>query len=167
MVPKMFEPLKFDCIYFKLSSRLLVCAPAKVMERVAFKQLYNHFNGNNVITPLKSGYIPGDSTTNQSTNLYDTFCQAHDSGKEVRVVFCDISKTFDRVWHTGLLHKLQADGVLGNFLTNRKKRVVLPGRPVIMELRLCLCTPYCEGYRIKSSRKHAYIILTPLNPTFI
>ena len=26
--------------------------------------------------------------------------QGHsDSGKEIRVVFCDISKAFDRVWH--------------------------------------------------------------------
>ena len=112
----------------------LLCTPAKVMERVVFKHLYNHFYDNNIITPLQSGFIPGDSTTNQLTFLYDTFCQALDAGKEVRVVFCDISKAFDRVWHAGLLHKLQAAGVLGNllrwfnsYLTNRKQCVVLPG----------------------------------------
>ena len=27
------------------------------------------------------------------------FCEAVDNGKEVRTVFCDISKAFDRVWH--------------------------------------------------------------------
>ena len=97
------------------------------MERVVFKHLYTHFYDNNIITSLQSGFIPGDSTTNQLTFLYDTFCQALDAGKEVRVVFCDISKAFDRVWHAGLLHKLQAAGVLGNllrwfnsYLTNRK-----------------------------------------------
>ena len=86
------------------------------MERVVFKHLYNHFYYNSIIMPLQSGFIPGDSTTNQLTFLYDTFCQALDAGKEVRVVFCDISKAFDRVWHAGLLHKLQAAGVLGNLL---------------------------------------------------
>ena len=52
----------------------------------------------------------------------------------MRVVFCDISKAFDRVWHEGLLLKLEAAGISGNsllwfrsYLTNRKQRVVLPG----------------------------------------
>ena len=54
--------------------------------------------------------------------------------KKFRVVLCDISKAFDRVWHAGPLHKLQAAGVLGNllrwfnsYLTNRKQCEVLPG----------------------------------------
>ena len=45
-----------------------------------------------VFSPLQSGFIPGDSTTNQLTYLYDTFSPALDSGKEIRVVFRDISK---------------------------------------------------------------------------
>ena len=64
----------------------------------------------------------------------EIICQALDQGKEVRAVFCDISKAFDRVWHAGLIHKLQAVGVCGsvlkwfkNYLSNRKQRVVLPG----------------------------------------
>ena len=45
----------------------------------------------------------------------------------------DISKAFDRVWHSGLLYKLQAAGVTGDvlnwfksYLSDRKQRVVLP-----------------------------------------
>ena len=40
-------------------------------------------------------------------NIYNEFGKALDSGKEIRVVFCDISKGFDRVWHKGLLFKLK------------------------------------------------------------
>ena len=40
---------------------------------------------------------------NQLTYLYDTFCQALDSGKEICAAFCDVSKAFDRVWHDGLI----------------------------------------------------------------
>ena len=36
--------------------------------------------------------------------------------KKVRVVFCDISKAFDRVWHEGLLKELEAAGISGNLL---------------------------------------------------
>lgn len=106
----------------------------KVFERLVFKHLYNHLHGNNILTPLQSGFTPGDSTVNQLTYLYNTFCQALDSGKEVRVVFCDISKAFDRVWHAGLIHKLESAGVTGevlawfkSYLSDRKQRVVLPG----------------------------------------
>ena len=38
---------------------------------------------------------------NQLIDIYNTFCEALDDGKEVRAVFCDISKAFDRVWQKG------------------------------------------------------------------
>ena len=106
----------------------------KVIERLIFKHLYNHLHDNNILSTLQSGFIPGDSTVNQLTFLYNVFCQALDSGKEVRAVFCDISKAFDRVWHAGLLLKLQAAGVTGkvlawftSYLSDRRQRVVIPG----------------------------------------
>ena len=52
----------------------------------------------------------------------------------MRAIFCDISKAFDRVWHKGLLYKLQTVGITGHLLqwftdyfNNRKQRLVLPG----------------------------------------
>ena len=66
----------------------------KVFERLVFKYLFNHSQDNNLLSSLQSDFMPGDSTVNQLTFLYNTFCQALDSGKEVRAVFCDISKTF-------------------------------------------------------------------------
>ena len=66
--------------------------------------------------------------------MYNSFCEAVDSGKEVRVVFCDISKAFDRVWHNGLLFKLKSIGISGkllnwfsNYLADSKQRVVING----------------------------------------
>ena len=50
-----------------------------------------------MVSPFQSGCIPGDSTVNQITYLYHIFCETLDSGKEVRAVFCNISKAFDRV----------------------------------------------------------------------
>ena len=55
-----------------------------------------------------------------------------DIGLEVRGLFLDISKAFDKVWHAGLVDKLYQNGICGDlintlndFLTNRKQRVVL------------------------------------------
>jgi methylaspartate ammonia-lyase len=54
--------------------------------------------------------------------------------KDVRFIFCDISKAFDRVWHRGLLYKLRKYGIKGNLLTwfgsylsDRKQRVCMNG----------------------------------------
>jgi hypothetical protein len=47
------------------------------------------------------------------------FGKALDEGKEIRVVFCDISKAFDRVWHIGLLKKIKSIGIQGSYNTNK------------------------------------------------
>ena len=71
---------------------------------------------------------------NQLLFLNNAFCKAIDSYKKVRVIFCDISKAFDRVCHADLIHNLRAAGISGNlldwFTTNlfkRRQRLVLPG----------------------------------------
>ena len=70
-----------------------------------------------MLSSLQSGFLPGDSTVNQLTYLYNTFSEALDCGKEVRAVFCDISKAFGRVRHAALLHKLETAGVTGEVLS--------------------------------------------------
>ena len=39
-----------------------------------------------------------------------------DDGYEVRGVFLDISKAFDKVWHNGLIYKLKQNRVSGELL---------------------------------------------------
>ena len=83
----------------------------KSMEKCATKHVYNYCITNNIISPFQSGFIHVDSKIYQLLDLYNTFCEAVDSGQKVRVVFCDISKTFDRVWHDGLQYKLSCIGI--------------------------------------------------------
>ena len=107
-----------------------------------------------VLTTLQSGFISGDSTVNQLVDIYNSFCKALDEGKEVCAIFCDISKAFYRVWHKGLLYKLQTVGITGHlqwftdYLNNRKQRVVLPGVfSHWTDLKLvCLKVPYLALY---------------------
>ena len=68
------------------------------------------------------------------TYIYNSFCEAFDAGEEVCVIFCDINKAFDRIWHAGLLYELQCIGISGrlndwfrNYLADRKQRVVING----------------------------------------
>ena len=112
----------------------LLSTVGKVLEKIVHKYVFNFLMDHEVLTTLQSGFISGDSTVNQLVDIYNSFCKALDEGKEVRAIFCDISKAFDRVWHKGLLYKLQTVGITGHllqwftdYLNNRKQRVVLPG----------------------------------------
>ena len=58
-----------------------------------------------------------------------------DDGLEIKGIFVDISSAFDKVWHEGLLLKLNRNGMPGNllkllsvFFCCRKQRVVLNGQ---------------------------------------
>ena len=84
----------------------------KVLEKVVHKHLFNYIRDHEILFALQSGFIPGDPTVNQLVDIYNTFCKSLDEGKEVRAVFCDISKAFDRVWHRGLLFKFESIGVV-------------------------------------------------------
>ena len=112
----------------------LLSIMGKTMEKCVFKYVFNFLIRFNLITSLQSGFMPGDSTVNQLLNITDDIGKALDSGKEVRVVFCDISRAFDRVWHEGLLYKLEKIGIgedllswFKNYLSERKQRVVIGG----------------------------------------
>ena len=85
----------------------LLSAVGKVLEKVVHEHLFNYIRDHEILSALQSGFISGDSTVNQLVDIYNTFCKSLDEGKEVRAVFCDISKAFDRVWHRGLLFKLE------------------------------------------------------------
>ena len=115
-------------------SLLPICG--KIFEKVIFNQLYSYLSANNLITKNQSGFRPRDSTTNQLLYLVNEIHEAFEDTKclEVRAVFLDISKAFDKVWHEGLIFKLQQNGISGNllklfqnYLHNRKQRVLMNG----------------------------------------
>ena len=113
-------------------SLLPICG--KIFEKIIFNHLYNFLNVNNLITKKQSGFRPGDSTTNQLLDLIDSIQQSLDASPtlEVRAIFLDISKAFDKVWHNGLTFKLGQKSLsrillkfIENYLSDRKQRVVL------------------------------------------
>lgn len=111
------------------------------MEKLIFDRMFEYFKSNFLISIFQSGFVPGHSTTTHLVEIYHSFCQAVSDGKEIRVVFCDVSRAFDRVWHKGLLFKLEKCGISGsllawlrNYLQDRYQRVVLNGQMSSWEL---------------------------------
>ena len=107
----------------------------KVFERCIHKHVYDFLKAHTIIAPLQSGFIPGDSTVNQLLSTYHELCTSFDKGVTTQVVYLDISKAFDRVWHQGLLLKLKAAGIRGklfeifkDYLSNRYQSMVVKGQ---------------------------------------
>ena len=114
-------------------SLLLICR--KIFERVLYDIMFNFFSKNNLLSPNKSGFRPGDSCSNQILSINHEILSAFDLGLEVRGIFFDISKAFDKLWHDGLIFKLRQNGIcsemintLENLLSGRNQRVVLNGQ---------------------------------------
>ena len=107
---------------------------AKIFENILFLKMYNHFTSNNLITKNQSGFRPKDSVTNQLICLVDSIHSSLDINLDVRSVFLDMSKAFDKVWHEGFIFRLNQNGINGkllnllkSYLENRLQRVVLNG----------------------------------------
>ena len=117
--------------YRPISVTSVVC---KLLEKIVVKHLHNFIIEKNILYKYQSGFQSGDSTTNQLVEIYNTIISNLDKGRDVRFVFCDISKAFDRVWHEGIIFKLRQYGIsdqiinwVENYLLNRKQKVVLDG----------------------------------------
>ena len=107
---------------------------SKVMERIVFNRLFEHCNKHNLLTDKNSGFKPLDSTINRIIHLTHEIYHGLDAKQDILIVFLDILKAFDRVWHPGLLHKLREFGITGNlfnwlesYLTGRRQKVVIGG----------------------------------------
>ena len=92
---------------------------------------------NGFFNPNQSGFCPGDFCIHQLISITHDIHTSFDDNpsKEVRGLFLDISKAFDRVWHKGLLYKIKNFGIEGNllnliesFLSGRNQRVTINGQ---------------------------------------
>ena len=113
-------------------SLLPVCG--KCFEKCIYNYLYSYLESNNILSKSQSGFRRGDSCISQLLAITHEIYSNFDAFPSlvIRGVFLDIYKSFDRVWHEGLLYKVKSYGISGplsilikTFLANRFKRVVL------------------------------------------
>ena len=107
----------------------------KNFERIIYNNIFEYLTTNKLISVNQSGFKPGDFCENQLLSITHEIHHSLDNGLEVRGVFLDISKAFDKVWHEGLILKLNQYGISEHFLClikcfqkTRKQRVVLNGQ---------------------------------------
>ena len=116
-------------------SLLPICG--KIFERIIFNPIFEYLEKNSLLCPNQSGFRPFDSCENQLLSIVHDIYANFDQHPtlEMRANFLDILKAFDKVWHEGLLFKLEHMRISGNllsllksFLSDRLQQVVLNGQ---------------------------------------
>ena len=95
-------------------SLLSICG--KTFERLVFNEMFRFFLDNKLISTNQSGFKPGDSCMNHLLPITHEIYKSFDDGLEIRSVFLDISKAVDKVWHEGVIFKLNKNGISGDLL---------------------------------------------------
>ena len=99
---------------YRPGSVLPICG--KFFESLIFNERFCFFLANNLLAPNQSGFKPGDSCVNQLLSITHEIYSTFDDGLEVRSVFLDMSKAFDKVWHEGIIFKLKQNGISDDLL---------------------------------------------------
>ena len=70
---------------------------SKIFERLLYDSIFKFFTENNLILLNQSGFKPGDSCVNLLLSITHLIFRSLDNCHEVRSVFLDMSKAFDKV----------------------------------------------------------------------
>ena len=107
---------------------------SKVFEKEVFRQIYQYFNVNLLLSKFQSGFRPDYSTLSALIQMCDNWFENMDNGKLTGVVFLDIRKAFDSIDHEILLEKLKFYGITGvehdwfeSYLTSRNQQTFVNG----------------------------------------
>ena len=115
----------------------------KILDKILNKRLINHLQITNKLNPKQHGFTPNRGTDTALITLYESITQAKWNYEKADIVLRDISKAFDKVWHTGLKVKISRQNVhplllkiLTSYLTNRQTSVKIDthiGTPIKLE----------------------------------
>ena len=71
---------------------------------------------NILLAPKQPGFRPSDSFINQILSSAHEVRSSFDDGLEVRSIFLNIPKAFEKVWHGRIIFKLKQNSILDNLL---------------------------------------------------
>lgn len=116
----------------------LLSSLSKILERTLLTRINQHISDNNNIIPHdQCGFVPGKSTVHQLYRIKNHVKQKLNNRPNIStgMLLIDVEKAFDRLWHNGLIVKLERYNfplyiikMVNQFLTGRTFRVTVDGK---------------------------------------
>lgn len=88
----------------------------KIFERIILRRLQTLLKADNNLRNEQFGFRNRTATTHQILRLTEQIAEGLHRKKSTQVLFLDISRAFDRVWHSGLLYKISYHNLPWNYL---------------------------------------------------
>ena len=89
----------------------------KLLENIICRQILNHLEQHNILTPLQHGFRSGHSCETQLITTTNDIMKTFDKKEQTDLAILDFSKAFKTVPHRKLLHKLDHYDINGKVNT--------------------------------------------------
>lgn len=102
---------------------------SKLFEKLLLKRLRPLIENNNLIPDYQFGFRQKHSTIDQVHRITDVIERALEEKQVCSAIFLDVAQAFDKVWHEGLIHKLnkvlpkQHADIITSYISDRTFRV--------------------------------------------
>ena len=88
----------------------------KLFTSILQSRLNKYIEIHNILNPEQFGFRPNARTTDSLFILQQLLHKYTKQHEKLYVGFIDYEKAFDSVWQSGMIHKLQKEGIKGKFL---------------------------------------------------
>lgn len=78
----------------------------KLLDKIVNQSLYSHLAIHNQLNPKQHGFTNNRGTYTALATLHEKIAYCRHNKQHANIVMRDVSKAFDKVWHTGLKYKL-------------------------------------------------------------
>lgn len=109
----------------------IMSTTAKIFNSILNTRLVKYISENNTLHYSQIGFVKKCRTTDHIFVIKTLLDKYLKQKKKLYICFVDMQKAFDTIWHTGLLYKLQLNGISGlfyNIIKNMYKHVKLSVR---------------------------------------
>lgn len=132
LIHKKGENTTSDSAYRSIS---LLPSIGKAIERAILTEINDFIYDNNILPEEQCGFRAALGTTAQTTRMVSDIIWGFNRQQKSGVLFLDVGKAFDKVWHNGLIVKMirvefpnYLIKVIKSFLSNRSFLVHLDGQ---------------------------------------
>ena len=117
---------------------------SKLIEKLSYKRLIKFIQKKKILNNSQFGFRSAHSTVHAITSIHEKVLENINNDKHTISIYLDLSKAFDSVNHTILLHKLEHYGIRGvaleffkSYLEKRQQYTLVDGQ--LSELLYVVC----------------------------